>query len=485
MEWLPDGHLAHFILEVVSTLDLSEIEDDIQSRDGRGTRPYHPAMMVAILLYGCCVGVFSSRKLERATYEDVAFRVLAGGQHPNFTRIAGFRKRYLRVLRDLFVQVLKVCQKVGMVKLGHVAIDGTKVQGNASKHKAMSYERMIQQELQLGEEVDALLNRAAEVDGAEDARYGVGCRDEDLPAELRRRENRLAHIRQAKATLEADAAQARARQLREQAARASERAKNHSDPVERKRAATVATNRATRARELDPTGSDDDIDAPATGGGLPKHEPRTNTDGTPHAKAQMNFTDPDSRIMESGGSFVQGYNCQAAVDEAHQIIVAHDVSNKSPDNGNLIPMVGQVKQNCDRSPDKTSADAGYWVPEAPAACEKLGTDAHISTRRRKHGESAKPESAKPESAEPESETAAAEDPSPREKMREKLLTEDGRSTYARRKAVVEPVFGQIKEARGFRRFLLRGLDAVQAEWAFVCTGHNLLKLFRFLRAQSA
>ena len=208
-------------------------------------------------------------------------------------------------------------------------IDGTKVQANASKHQAMSYERMLQTELRLGEEVDALLNRAAEMDASEDARYGEGCREQDLPAELRRREKRLAKIRRAKAELEFEAAQARARQLREQAARASERSETHVDPVERKRAQTVAKNRTKKARELDPNGRDDDIEPPATGDGLPKHEPRTKTDGTPHDKAQMNFTDPDSRIMQSGGSFMQGFNCQAAVDEGHPIIVGQAVSNKS------------------------------------------------------------------------------------------------------------------------------------------------------------
>jgi len=475
LEWLPEGHLAHFILDVVSELDLSGIEGPIQAKDGRGTRPYNPAMMVALLLYGYCVGVFSSRKIERASYEDVAFRVLAGGQHPDHSRIAAFRRDHLEALRGFFVQVLMLCQNAGMVKLGHVAIDGTKVQGNASKHKAMSYERMLQTELRLGEEVDALLNRASEVDSSEDVRYGEGCREEDLPAELRRRQQRLARIRRAKAELEAEAALARARQLREQAKRAKQRSETHADPVECKRADTVATNRAKKARELNPNGSDDDIEPPMTGDGLPKHEPQTKTDGTPHDKAQMNFVDADSRIMESGGAFVQGYNCQAAVDEEHQIIVGQAVSNKSPDNGNLVPMVGQVKENCHRAPEKTTADAGYWTPEAPKRCEHLGTDVYISTRRRRHGEQhgVTPNVPFPENADE------------REKMRAKLHTKEGRNIYARRKAVVEPVFGQIKEARGFRRFSLRGQEAVGAEWSLVCMTHNLLKLFRFRSLQAA
>jgi hypothetical protein len=262
---------------------------------------YNPSMMVGLLLYGYCVGVFSSRKLERATHDDVAFRVLASGHHPHFTRIAAFRKRHLDALRDLFVQVLMLCGKAGLVKLGHVAVDGTKIQGNASKHKAMSYERMLQMELRLEEEVNTLLNQAACVDEADDLHYGKGCREEDLPAELRRRENRLARIRKAKSELEAEAKHARARHLREQAQRAQNRAATHDDPIERTRAATVAKNRRAKAHELDPEGDDDDFSPPTTSDGLSKHEPQTKTDGTPHDKAQMNFTDADSRIMESGG----------------------------------------------------------------------------------------------------------------------------------------------------------------------------------------
>jgi len=465
-EWLPEGHLAYFILDVIDELDLSKIELDIQNSDARGERPYNPSMMVGLLLYGYCVGVFSSRKLERATHDDVAFRVLASGHHPHFTRIAAFRKRHLYALRDLFVQVLMLCGKAGLVKLGHVAVDGTKIQGNASKHKAMSYERMLQMELRLEEEVNTLLNQAACVDEADDLHYGKGCREEDLPAELRRRENRLARIRKATSELEAEAKHARARHLREQAQRAQNRAATHDDPIERTRAASVAKNRRAKAHELDPEGDDDDFSPPTTSDGLSKHEPQTKTDGTPHDKAQMNFTDADSRIMESGGSFLQGYNCQAVVDEDSQIIVGQAVGNKCPDNGNLVPMAKQVLRNCGQAPATMTADAGYWEPNAPEACEQLGIDVYISTRRHKHGES---EAA----CQP-----VSEDDNALAKMRHKCATQEGKQIYARRKAVVEPVFGQIKETRGFRRFLLRGLRKVQAEWAFVCTGHNLLKLHK-------
>jgi transposase len=467
--------MVYFVLDVVGELDLSAIEDEIQEKDERGTRPFAPQMMVALLLYGYCVGVFSSRRLEKATYEDVAFRVLAGGEHPHFTKINAFRKRHLAALKGFFVQVLKLCQGAGLVKLGAVALDGTKLQGNASKHKAMSYERMLKSELQLQTEIDGLLSRADQTDTAEDALHGEGKQEEDLPEELRRREPRLVKIREAKTQLEAEAKEARARELREQAARAREGAETHPDPAEQKRAATRAKKKAEQARELAPDKDDDDLDPPRTDGGLPLHEPASTTDGKPSDKAQMNFTDPDSRIMESGGTFLQGYNAQAVVDDAHQIIVAHDLSNLSPDNGNLVPMLVQTTANCGRAPLKALADAGFWTPTAPADCSQMGIDVYISTARRKHGVGQEPLAAMP----------PAEDLTLRACMARKLQSDEGKQTYARRKAIVEPVFGQIKEARGFRRFLLRGLANVQAEWALVCTGHNLLKLFRFGRLQPA
>jgi transposase len=476
-EWLPTGHLAFFIIDLINQLDLGPIERSIQAKEQKGTMPYAPQMMVALILYGYCVGVFSSRKLERATYEDIAFRVLSGDNHPHFTRINDFRKRHLDVLQDFFLQVLKICQKAGMVKLGLVALDGTKIQGNASKHKAMSYDHMLKSELQLQGEIDDLLARANDVDHKEDERFGAGQREEDLPAELQRREQRLAKIREAKQQVEAEAAAARARELREQAERARQRAETHESPTERKRAATIAKKRAAQARDLAPDADDDDTTPPTTGSGLPMHEPQTTVDGTPDDKAQMNFTDQDSRIVESGGNYLQGFNCQAAVDDGHQIIVACAVSNKSPDNGNLVPMIILTKQNCGVAPTKAVADAGFWKPEAPEACNQLGTEVYISTARVKHGaQNAAPE---PAGTDPEA-VVAPQEQSEREQMRRKLETEEGRRTYARRKAIVEPVFGQVKEARGFRRFLLRGLEKVEAEWALICTGHNLLKLFRFL-----
>ena len=466
-DWLPEAHLVFFLLDLLDQLDLSTIEDVVQSKDHRGIRPYPPAMMVLLLLYGYCVGVFSSRKLEKATYEDVGFRVLTGDCHPDHTRISEFRRIHLEALRELFLQVLKLCQKAGLVKLGHVAFDGTKMAANASKHKAMSYKRMLEDELRLKKEIEELLKRAEETDGAEDARYGEGNRGDELPKELQRRETRLAKIQEAKAKLEGEAKLARALALQEQADRARERSESHDDPTERKRAATVAQNKEAQANEM--RGEDKDDPPPAvTPDGLPMHQPKTKTDGTPDDKAQRNFTDPDSRIMESGGGFEQGYNCQAGVDDECQIIVSQAVSNKSPDNGNLPPMMRQTVDNCGQAPAAASADAGFWAPGVTEAATDVGIDLHVSTARRKHGTAAEPV---PDGPPPD-------DADERERMRHKLRTEEGRDLYARRKAIVEPVFGQIKEAQGFRHFLLRGMDKVSGEWSLVCTCHNLLKLFR-------
>ena len=473
MDWLPEGHLAYFILDLVKELDLSAIESKIQAKDARGTRPYSPSMMVALLIYGYCLGIRSSRKIERATYEDVAFRVLAGGGHPDHTRISEFRRTHLKAFKALFKQVLQLCQKAGLVKLGRVAIDGTKVQANASKHKAMSYERMQELEKRLEQEIDELLAQAERVDAEEDARFGPGQREQDLPEELQRRQTRLERIRQAKAELEAEARQSRAAKLREQARRAREAAQQTEDGQWRKFHETRARNRAHQAKQLDE--SDGDDAASSDPGELPLHRVRTRRDGIPHPKAQWNFTDPDSRLMERAGTFLQAYNCQAAVDGSGQIIVAEDVTNQCPDNGNLDPMIQQVEANCGEVPDKASADAGYWRPDVAEACSQLGTEVYVATERRRHWDR---DDTVTEGEPPEGADA-------REAMRWKLRTEEGREVYAERKTIVEPVFGQIKEVRGFRRFLLRGLEKAAGEWSLMCATHNLLKLFRSREAAVA
>jgi transposase len=465
MEWLPQGHLAYFILEVVAELSLSGLEEKIQRKDWRGTRPYSPRMMTALLLYGYAVGVFSSRKIERSTYEDVAFRVLSGGEHPHFTTINEFRREHGPELSALFVQVLQLCRRAGLRTVGHVSLDGTKVGANASKHKAMSYGRMKDEEKRLLGEVEQLLASADQVDAEEDAWYGRGQRPEDLPEELRRRDTRLAKIHEAKLALEKEASEARAAELLEHAKKQRQQAETSTDPVERKRAATRASKSEQKAAEL--TGRDDDHDddagaSPTTE--LPKHRVPSTDDGEPTSKAQRNFTDPDSRIMVRNGVFMQAYNAQAVVSES-QIIVAHAVTNQPPDQHNLIPMMERVRDNCGRLPDVLSADAGFICEDNIRYCERNELDAYIAVGRKDDDVRA--------GRLPMSPARQA-----RWDMREKLKSALGRELYARRKTIVEPVFGQIKCAMPFARFSLRGLAKVGSEWGIVCCCHNLLKLFR-------
>lgn len=456
-------------MDVVTVLDLSPIETAIHAKDTRGTRPYHPRMMTALLLYGYCVGVMSSRKIEKATYRDVAFRVIAGGNHPDHSVISEFRRQHLLTLKGLFVQTVLAAQKMGLVKLGHVGLDGTKVKANASKHKAMSYERRLKAEAKLREEIEQLLLLAEQTDQEEDARYGKDKRGDEIPEELRRRESRLATIQATMAELEAEAARSRAEELRERAERQRHQAETADDPVERKRAATRAAKAQAQADAL--SDEDEDDDAPSTpgsaAGDLPHHRVPTTPEGKPKDEAQRNFTDPDSRIMKRDGTYLQGYNGQAAVDGEHQIIISCAVTNQPPDQQHLPPLVEQIRENCDRYPDKLLADAGYWDEDHVAFCEQRGIDPYIATGRLKHGESPPPIRGRP-----------PKDLDAKWRMYRKLRTKHGRKEYARRKVIPEPVFGQIRVGQGFQQFLLRGIDKVQAEWALVCACHNLLKIFR-------
>jgi transposase len=428
-EWLPEGDLALFISDVVDELDLSAIYRAYDTGDGRGQPPYHPAMMVKLLLYAYCTGLPSSRKIERATYRDVAFRVLAGDQHPDHDSLAEFRKRHLPALAGLFVQVLQLCHRAGLVKLGHVALDGTKVKANASKHKAMSYARMEEAERQLDAEVQALLTEAHQVDTAEDTVYGRGRRGDELPAELARRDSRLAKIRAAKAALEEEA---------------------------KARAAEVAeAGRAKLAAREDRVGR-------AKGGVPTVPDPEQ---ARPEPTAQRNFTDPESRIMKDGAtkSFEQAYNAQAAVDGQQQIIVACGVTQSAADVEQLVPMLTQVAQHLGQPPMAALADAGYFSEANLTAPALAGMALYVPPDRQHHRDVGQRRRA----TSPISEA-----------MRATLRTVEGHALYARRKAIVEPVFGQIKEARGFRRFSFRGVGKVTAEWAVICLTHNLLKLFR-------
>lgn len=431
-DWLPEDHLVYLISDVVDTLDLSEIYAPYD-RELRGQPPYEPRMMVKLVLYAYTVGIPSSRRIEQKTYEDVAFRVLAANQHPDHDTICDFRKTHGKALRKLFVPVLALCQEAGLVKLGHVSLDGTKVKANASKHKAMSYARMLAKEAELEKEVEELLKKAQEEDDEEDARYGKGRRGDEVPEELRFKQKRLQTIRDAKGRLE--------KRTRE---------------------------KAIQEGKLNPDGTPKPTRGPA---------PKT-PHGQPKPKDQENFTDPDSRIMVNGDkAFVQADNAQAAVDAEHQIIVGRRVTNEANDKQQVKPLIEDIKANLGEVPDKASADSGYFSEGNVKYLETEGIDPYIPPNRDKKLKDTPPPRGR-----------IPKDLSTEDRMRRKLRTKKGRETYAKRKGIVEPVFGQIKFGRGLRQFLLRGLDNVALEWDLWCTGHNLLKLWRSgwrLRTQQA
>jgi transposase len=409
-EFVPQGHLAHFVRELVrESLDLSAIVDSYEEE--RGYPPYHPVMMTALLLYAYCQGVYSSRRIALGCQERVDFMAVTGLNQPDFRTISDFRKRHLNALSGLFVQVLRLCMKAGLVKLGHVSLDGTKLKANASKHKAMSYGRMKEQEPLLAAEVARWLQQAAAIDAAEDQQFGSVQRGDELPAWVANKQRRLEKIRAAKAALEAEA-------------------------------------KAQAQRGEDKQSGQDGGPPPAA----------------PAADAQRNFTDPDSRIMKSSTEgFVQAYNGQAAVDAHRHVIVAQMLTNQPTDYGHLKPILEQIKANTGRQTTELSADAGYCSEQNLAEANRHHINAYIATGRQIHGQA----------------HATARRPpkgSRRAAMWRKLRQGGWRSRYRLRKCLAEPVFGVIKHARGFRQFLLRGMDKVQGEWAMVCTAHNLRKL---------
>ena len=428
--WLPEDHLAWFVSDVVDRLDLSAVVDEYLHLSG-GRPGFHPLMMLKLLIYAYCVGVPSSRVIERKTYEDVAFRVLAAGYHPDHTAIAKFRGRHLVVLSDLFVQVLMLAKQMGLVKLGYVALDGTKVKANASKHKAMSYDRMSNRLDELRTEVRELLKRAQATDDCEDKQHGKGRRGDAIPKELRFKQSRINKIEEAKAALEKQARQ-----------EAIESGKLDNDG--------------------NPTGK--------CGGSGTKP-------GTPKPKQQRNFTDPESRIMLDGAtkSFEQAYNAQASVDCGSQIIVSADVTQDANDKQQLVGMVEQMEENLGEIPDRVLADSGYFSADNVEYVDGNFMEPFICRDRTKHSE--KLDSA-PRGRIPK-------DMSIVDRMCRKLKTKEGKKIYSKRKESVEAVFGQIKQARGFRQFLLRGLEKVKAEWRLICLGHNLLKMWRSGRSLPA
>jgi transposase len=427
-EWLPKNHLVFFIREVLEEIDLTPITNEYEDEE-RGYPPYHPKMMTGILLYGYCCGITSSRKLEKHCQEDVAFRVLAANNQPDHRTIGDFRKRHLKALEHVFVEILRLCREAGLVKFGHVALDGTKMQANASKHKAMSYGRMKEDISRLKREMAHLLDQAEATDAREDELYGTEKRGDELPEELTRRETRLAKIREAKRALEEEAKR----------------------------------------------GNDDDQGKPPSAPSIPSAKVKTepDADGTEHVadSAQRNFTDPESRIMPYQKTFVQGYNAQIAVDSAHQIIVATDLCNHPKDDKVLEHMVRRLPAK----PQVMTADAGYGTTENIAYLKKRRIDAYIAIKKEKHGP---PADQSPRGRIPAHFTV-------KQRMARKLKTAKGRAIYARRKAIVEPVFGQIKHAQGIRALSLRTYAKARAEWFLIAASHNLRKLFRASAGESA
>jgi transposase len=415
-EWLPEDHLAYFVSDVADNLDLSAM-DAVYGNEKRGQPPYDPLMMTKVLLYGYCVGVFSSRRIERRLSEDIAFRILAAGNHPNFRTISDFRKLHIKTLSSLFEQVLTISLEAGAMKVGRVAIDGTKIKANASKHKAMSYDRMQEKEKQIKAEVRQLLEQAEAADAEEDARHGKDLRGDELPEELQRRESRLKKIREAKKAVEA---------------RVREKAKSEgADPKEAK----------------------------------------------PKDKDQYNFTDPESRIMKGADGFVQGYNAQAVVEPDLQLIVGQTVVDATNDKQQLIPMIGIMEEQSGQRPKEVLADSGYCSEKNLEQLEASDKPedriiGYVATERQKHDEYRTP---CPRGPLPKDATRV-------DRMKRKLKTKAGKAVYAARKTIVEPVFGQIKHARGFRQFLMRGIDKVRGEWALVCLTHNILKIHRLCYA---
>jgi transposase len=439
-DFVDKKHLATFVLNVVrNELNLAKILACYSSE--KGQPPFHPVMMTALLLYAYCCGIYSSRRIAKACSERVDFMSIVGLDPPDFRTIADFRKRHLQHLQELFAQVLKLCDKAGLVKLGHVAIDGSKIKANASKHKAMSYERMEARAKELEAEVEKWFSAAEATDAEEDKLYGRDKRGDELPDWVADKQKRAEKIRAAKAELEAEAKAA-----------AEEKAKAQAEAEEKRKAE----------------------------GRKKPGKPAAPPSPEPDPKAQKNFTDPESRIMKSKEGFVQAYNGQIAVDAKAQIIVAQGVTQCAADSGQLVPMIDAIEANLGRKPEQASADSGYCSEANLEAMEQRNIDAYVATGRAKHAtdaEAGEETAATAVSAvDAPSSTQDATAPTRVEAMREKIKSGGYASPYRLRKQLPEPVFGQIKEARGFRQFLMRGVEKVRAEFALVCTAHNLLKL---------
>jgi transposase len=433
-DFVAKDHLARFVLNLVrDDIDLTAITGTYGSE--RGQPPFDPTMMTTLLLYSYCCGIYSSRRIAKACRERVDFMSIVGLDAPDFRTVSDFRKRHLKALGGLFGQILRLCETAGLVKLGHVALDGTKIKANASKHKAMSYERMENRASELEAEVAKWLSAAEAADAEEDKLYGRDKTGDEMPDWVADKKLRAERIRKAKAELEAEAKAAAEAKLKATAEAAEKRAAEGRKP----------------GRQAAP--------------------PSTEPDG----KAQKNFTDPESRIMKSKDGFVQAYNAQAAVDAEAQIIVAHDVTQSPVDCGQLVPMTDAIETNLGRKPEQLSADAGYCSEANLEALEKRTIDGYVATGRARDAVANAVDGAAATTTPP---AEPASPPTRVEAMRAKIKAGGHASPYRLRKQLPEPVFGQIKEARRFRQFLLRGFEMVRAEWAIVCTAHNLLKLAR-------
>lgn len=393
-DFIPKGHLVYLIDDIVEKFDLTSI---IKKYSTNGCRAYAPVMLTKILFYAYCTGVYSSRKIARRLEENVFFMYLSAMQYPDFRTVSDFRKNHIKELSELFVQVLRLCQELKLVRFGHISLDGSKVKANASKHKAMSYGRMQKKKDELEQEIKELLQKANEIDEEEDKEYGEESRGDELPDELQFKESRLRKIKEGMERLEKEAKE--------------------------------------KGKEK------------------------------PENKAQTSFTDKESKIMKTPFGFQYAYNVQCAVDDKNQVIVAQDVSNNGSDRDKLKPMIKKIKKNTGRKPEKLSADNGYLSEGNLEYLRSKKIDGYIAVGNEKKLK----------------DTQLIKG-SLKEEMLNKLKSEDGIKVYKRRKAIVEPVFGQMKWARGFRQFSFRGLEKVKGEFAILCTAHNILKIWRFLES---
>ncbi len=425
-DWLPKEHLARFIVEIVEQLDLSKIESQYS---GKGKEAYHPQVMLSLLFYGYATGIFSSRKIERATYDSVAFRYIAANTHPDHDTIATFRKRFLKELSELFVQILSVAQEMGVLKVGKVSLDGTKMKANASKHKALSYAHASKLQKQLEDEVAILLKKAQSADNEED-NDGM-----NIPDEIARRKDRLEVIKSAKEKIEQRANERHKQELQEYEAKMKKREDKEK----------------------------------STGKKIGGKKPQAPKSKEPNPTDQVNLTDEESRIMPvSGGGYMQAYNAQASVEHDSRLIVHQHVTQNVNDKKEVLPTLKWFKDNQSLMPDAMLADAGYFSDDNVKLCEDEKITPYISFGKEQHNQ--------PLEDRFQEVQAVPEDATNIEKMKHRLQTKEGKEIYALRKSMIEPTFGIIKHVMGFRQFMLRGFEKAQGEWNLMCIAYNIKRL---------